>query len=89
VQFHVFFGIILLLSILYYIQGQAISDFVMPAIYGTWGVLIGMAIFPIYAFHRMKKGLPSLKATKKKRSNNHLLFIYSCGNYISWINTRI
>ena len=61
-------GIILLLSILYYIQGQAISDFIMPAIYSTWGVLIGMAIFPIYAFHRMKKGLPTLKATKKSEA---------------------
>lgn len=56
------------ISILYYIQGSDIADLVMPAIYATWGILIGLSILPIYAFYRIFKGMPKAKVTTSREN---------------------
>ncbi len=57
--------IVSLLTIFYYIQGNdGIASYIMPLIYASWGVLIGMAIFPMIAFYRMWYDLPKINVSR-------------------------
>ncbi len=81
------FGLIVVLSIFYYIQGQGIADYIMPIIYAVWGLLIGIAVLPMYALRRMHKKLPKLKASK--RSERILLSTFVICGIISIIASFI
>ncbi len=70
--------IVCCLSILYYIQGQDISKYIMPIIYAHWGLLFGLSVLPMYAFFRMLKNLPPMQASRASEKVL-LLGIILCG----------
>lgn len=70
-------GLIIILSLLYYIHNNDIAGWIMPLFYAVFGLAATVAPLAIYAFHHHRKNLVPIKVTPLK--NGILIFTLLLG----------